>query len=59
MIGVLLCWFCSAPLWVPLVFVAFAIGRKRFGLGQLFALVTVEAVSTFAAVWACNVMMTG
>jgi len=35
----------SAPLWVPLVALAYAIGRKRFSLLFLFALITAEAIS--------------
>jgi hypothetical protein len=59
MMGVALCWACSAPLWVPLVFLAFAVGRRRFSMWLLFALLTAEAVSTAAAIWAYHVMMTG
>ena len=34
-----------SPFWIPMVFLAFAIGRRRFGIGFLFALLTVEAIS--------------
>lgn len=35
----------SAPFWIPIVFAAFWIGRKQFSIGQLFILITVEAIS--------------
>ena len=35
----------SLPFWVPVVFLAYAIGRKKFGLWLLFILLTIEAVS--------------
>jgi hypothetical protein len=34
-----------APIWIPIVFAAYAIGRRRFGLGVLMALMTAEALS--------------
>ena len=41
----------SAPVWIPVVFAAYAIGRKQYGLKLLFALVTVEAIALAAASW--------
>ena len=41
----------SLPYWVPVVFLAYAIGRKKFGLRLLFLLLTVEAVSIMVAYW--------
>ena len=41
----------SPPYWVPVVFLAYAIGRKKFGLRFLFLLLTVEAVSIVFAYW--------
>jgi hypothetical protein len=43
-------WFLllTSPLWLPLVFVAYAIGRRRFGILLLLVLVTVEAISISA-----------
>jgi hypothetical protein len=37
-----------SPLWLPLVFVAYTIGRRRFGILLLLVLVTVEAISISA-----------
>ncbi|HEY1602117.1 MAG TPA: hypothetical protein VGG64_21120 [Pirellulales bacterium] len=36
-----------AFLWLPIVFAAYAIGRKRFGLRLVFAAVTAEAFALF------------
>ena len=35
----------SSPIWVPLVALAYAIGRKKFSLLFLFAVLTAEAIS--------------
>ncbi len=51
-----------APVWIPVVFAAFAIARKRFSLWMLFALVTAEAVAfgiislVTAALWTMDSM---
>ena len=41
----------SSCLWVPLVFGAFALGRRRLGLWFFFALVTAEAGSFGVLLW--------
>lgn len=39
-------WFIAVSfLWLPLVFAAYAIGRKRFGLRLLLIAMTIEAIS--------------
>ena len=40
------------PLWLPVVFAAFAIGRRRFSLRALLVFVTLESVSIGAVWWA-------
>ena len=35
----------SSPLWVLLVAVAYAIGRRQFGIRFLFVVVTIEALA--------------
>ena len=45
----------SLPVWVPLVFLAYAIGRKTYSLRLLFVLVTVEAICIGFVLWALNV----
>jgi hypothetical protein len=35
----------SSPFWVPIAFVAYAVGRRRFGLPLLFAMLTSEAIA--------------
>lgn len=48
----ILTFMIAAPAWTPVVFGAYALGRKQFGLGLLFALVTAEAVSLAAYLFA-------
>ncbi len=40
-----------AFLWLPLVFVAYAIGRRRTGMLFFFALLTVESIAIAAAMY--------
>jgi hypothetical protein len=35
----------SSPLWIPIAFAAYAVGRRRFNLKLLFAFLTVEAIA--------------
>jgi hypothetical protein len=46
----LLAFMYSCPLWTPLIFGAYALGKKQFGVAFLFALLTAEAVS-FVPFW--------
>jgi hypothetical protein len=41
----LLSFMLSSPLWTPIVFGAYALGKKQFGLAFLFLFITSEAVS--------------
>jgi hypothetical protein len=34
----------TAPVWIPWLFVAFAVGRRRFGIAALLWLIGLEAV---------------
>ena len=38
-------------LWIPIVFVAYAIGRKRVGLRFIFVFTAVEALAVLIALW--------
>lgn len=44
----------SSPIWIPLVFLAYAVGRRRVGLLFFFALITAEAISLaiYVLIWA-------
>jgi hypothetical protein len=42
----------ASPAWIPLVFAAYAIGRRRFGLIVLAALVTAECIAIPVSIWA-------
>ena len=39
-----------SPFWVPLVFAAYAVGRRKFGTEFLLALLTAEAIAIGLAV---------
>ena len=41
----------SSCLWVPLVFGAFALGRRKLGLWFYFALLTAESLSLGVLIW--------
>ena len=41
----------SVPLWLPIVFVAFAVGRKRFSLKLLMVLITAEGFALACLTW--------
>jgi hypothetical protein len=41
----------SIPLWLPIAFVAFAVGRRRFGLRLLMVLITVEGFALACLTW--------
>ena len=43
--ALLLLFAFSSPIWTPIVFIAFALGRQKFSLAFLFAFITAEAVS--------------
>lgn len=45
----------SLPVWVQLVFLAYAVGRKKYNLRLIFVLVTVEAICIAFVLWALNV----
>lgn len=38
----------SSPLWIPLLFVAYAVGRRQFSLKLLLGLITAEAFALAA-----------
>jgi hypothetical protein len=40
----------SSPLWVPVAFFAYAVGRRQYSLQALFAFFILEAVSLAVAV---------
>ena len=44
--------FLAAPFWVPIAFVAYAIGRRQYGTRFLFALMTAESLAVTACWWA-------
>ena len=44
----LLSFMYASPAWTPIVFGAYALGKKQFGLTFLFALVAAEAASLAA-----------
>jgi hypothetical protein len=46
----------ASPLWVPILFVCYAIVQKRFSLAFLILLVTAEAISLGAAQLALSVL---
>jgi hypothetical protein len=46
----------GSPVWLPIVFAAYAIGRRQFSLLVLFLLLTAEAVSITAMVWLMRTM---
>ena len=41
----------SVPVWLPLVFVGYAMGRRKFSLSLVFLLVTLEAASLGLVLW--------
>ena len=41
----------SSFLWVPLIFIAYALGRRKWGLWFLFAFTASEAIAVFVARW--------
>ena len=45
---------CTATgfMWLPLVFAAFAIGRRRCGLKLFFAAIAAEALAVAYCIWA-------
>jgi branched-subunit amino acid transport protein len=49
MLEFLLVFLYTAPLWTPIVFAAYAAGRKQWGTRFLFALVAAEALSLVAS----------
>ena len=53
-------WFLislSSPLWLPAVFVAYAIGRKRFSMKALMLAVTIEGLSIGLALCVFRMMV--
>jgi hypothetical protein len=46
----------ASPLWVPILFVCYAIVEKRFSLAFLFLFVTAEAISLGAAQLAISIL---
>jgi hypothetical protein len=34
----------SAPLWIPIAFVAYAVGRRQFSISWLFVFIAAEAL---------------
>jgi hypothetical protein len=42
----------GTPLWLPIAFAAYAIGRRRFSLWALLTFVTLESIAIAALAWA-------
>ena len=40
--------FAVSPFWIPIAFVAYAVGRKKFGVGFAIAFAVTEAISVGA-----------
>lgn len=41
----LACLGASSPLWVPIAFVAYAIGKRKYSTGALVLLITIECIA--------------
>ena len=46
----------ASPFWTPIAFGAYAVGSKQYGIMFLIALVTAEALSVLAFMFACFVL---
>jgi hypothetical protein len=55
--GLIWCLCVSTPLWIPLVFAGYCIGRKQFGLKTLLALTAAMAFATMFSLWASRVAL--
>ena len=53
---VVLAFFIASPLRAPVAFLAFAFGRRKYGVRFLLLLVTVESICLFAACGALRVL---
>jgi len=48
-----------APLWIPVAFLAYALGRRRFNLWTLTVFITVECLALGALVWSFGQVLKG
>jgi len=46
----------SAPIWVPLVFVAYGFGRRRYGTGLLLGAMAAELACIVLSFWILRLM---
>ena len=42
---------CYSPIWVPLVFIAYVMGRRKFSVPVILSFAAVEATAIGAVIW--------
>ena len=56
---IFVCSLVSVPVWLPLVFAAFAFGRRQYNVRLLFLLLTIEAASLILSLRLAQVVAVG